>query len=166
MLEKYKIKEKDRTITQILDAHQIKIEIEIENRIYSFIIPYDIDYYLDPHCFNTINKNTTIIDLKRLYMRRFFENQNVYEKQCLTHISVKEITEENKIILVDELIIKEGFVERYTLSSISNNLIIRISGVPNGTNEIHILNYRTETNIDFSDEINKLYERSRRINIE
>ena len=165
-LEKYKIKEKDRTITQILDAHQIKIEIEIENRIYSFIIPYDIDYYLDPHCFNTINKNTTIIDLKRLYMRRFFENQNVYEKQCLTHISVKEITEENKIILVDELIIKEGFVERYTLSSISNNLIIRISGVPNGTNEIHILNYRTETNIDFSDEINKLYERSRRINIE
>ena len=99
-------------------------------------------------------------------MRRFFENQNVYEKQCLTHISVKEITEENKIILVDELIIKEGFVERYTLSSISNNLIIRISGVPNGTNEIHILNYRTETNIDFSDEINKLYERSRRINIE
>lgn len=165
-LEKYKTKEKDRVITQILDAHQVKIEIRVENRIYSFIIPYDIDYYLDPHFFNTITKNTTIIDLKRLYMKRFFENQNVYEKQCLTHISVKEITEGNTPILVDELIIREGFVERYMLSSISDNLIIRISGVPNGTNEIQILNYRTETDIDFSSEIKKLYERSRRINIE
>lgn len=165
-LEMYKVKEKDKTITQSIDAHQIKIEIQVEKRIYSFIIPYDIDYYLDIHSFNMITKDTTILDLKRIYMNRFFKNQSAYEHQCLTYVSIKEITEQGNIILLDELTIKEGFVLKYVLSSINHDVIIRINGIPNEPNEIQILNYQMQSEIDFKNEIKNLYERSRRINIE
>ena len=47
-----------------------------------------------------------------------------------------------------------------------HDVIIRINGIPNEPNEIQILNYQMQSEIDFKNEIKNLYERSRRINIE
>ncbi len=159
----YKEIDGSNAIKQSIASHHVIIEIKRGDTILELNIPYDINYFLDIHYFNYLNESTSIAELKKVYMERFFPGQTDFEHSMYTEIAIKKIVGAN-IILLDELQIKEGYIEKYKLSSLKNGLLLRIEGNKKGENEIKIINYQSQEGIDLNKEVEALYTRSRKIN--
>ena len=163
-LRRYQIILPDKQIIEEIDAHHIKIEMTIKDKIFQLYIPYGIDHYLDSTYFNEIKESSSIMDLKRIYMERFFHGQTSFEMRIDTILSTKQKLATGEIILLDELSIKDGFVEKYILSSFKEGLLISVIGAPNINSEIRMVGYENTCTINLKEEIDNLYKRSRKVN--
>lgn len=162
-LTSYTKKQNNNIITQKIDNHYLYIEILVNNKKYYMEIPYDIKYYLDTDYFNMIHANTSIIDLRRIYHERFFSGQTPYEKNLTTTLSISLTDFQGKEILLDKLVMVNGFVDSYLLSTLKNQTQIIIKGSFKEENEITIKNYQRIDEWNIDEEIRKLYDRSRKI---
>ena len=155
---------KDREIKEKIDSHYLYIDIIFANRKFRFEIPYDIKYYLDGVYFSSLKENASIIDLMRIYHDRFFTGQTAYEKGIESIVSIF-MTEDGKDILLDKLILREGMVEKYYLSSLKKQVQVSIEGSIHEENKITIKNYDNPEEISLDEEIRNLYYRSRRLEL-
>ncbi len=150
-------------ISECLENHHLILEIENNKQKYCLEIPYDVNYFIDFQYFKT-QKIESIIDLKRVYFSRFFPNQTSYEKSISTHLTLWQKDTDSEFVLSDELIIIDGFINKYKISSLKNGILMSIEGKPNEIGEIKIMNYQMQDNVDLNGEILKLYKKSLKMN--
>ena len=166
ILKRFTITQKDRQVTQKIDSHMLYIEISFENFTFNLEIPYTTEYYLDLNFLNSINENSTIVQLKKLYMAYFYPRQTEFERNLTTSLS-KKPTQGEKSVELDHLSITNGFVTRYLLSTIANELILSIEGSPEkNARTIKISNYQLPNEVDITGEVEKLYKLSRMLNLD
>ena len=160
----YTRKQNGKIITQRLDSSILYVDIILSNKKYSLIIPYNINYYLSNQQFDSINEHTTIIDLKRLYSDLFLAYQTDYEKSLFSTLSIFIRKDNGSELLLDKLYLKEGYTEKYFLSSLKGDVQVSIEGYPNLPGKITITNYQKQHDLNLSETIEKIYQRSRMIN--
>lgn len=166
ILKSFTMTKKDRQVTQKIDSHMLYIEISFEKFAFSLEIPYTTDYYLDLNFLNSIKENSSIIELKKIYMAYFYPKQSEFEKRLATSLSKKTIQGEKSVVL-DHLSITNGFVTNYLLSTIASDLILSIEGIPEKSDRtIKISNYNLPNEVDITREVEKLYILSRKLNLE
>lgn len=159
----YQEKYKNKTISQKIESHHITIEIRVNDKKYSFYIPYDINHYLDISYFNQINENTTILDLKRQYQTCFYPWQKDSDKSLESIVSISQVLEDGSELLLDKLVIVNGSINEYLLSSTKKGIQISISGTSTQNGKITINNYQGEEDINILEEIKDIYARSRKL---
>ena len=152
----------NRTIYQKIESHHLKLEITISNKKFRLEIPYDINYYLDPKYFSILKETTSIMDLIKIYQNRFLPGQNQYEKTLESTVTISKL-EDGEEILLDQVILKSGFIDSYYLSSIKGNTQISIKGSINEKENIIIRNYENPEEISLDEEIRNLYYQSKRL---
>lgn len=163
ILKECTISKNNRKLIEKIENHNFLLELWINGLIYSFHIPLEDSKYLPIEFFNCLNENSRIEDVKKLYMRYFYPKQTTYEKSIPTILEIKKETEQEPLLL-EQLQIKEGFVEEYVLSVRKDDLIIYIKGTLNGEKKIEIINYH-DTEINLTEIANSLSNRSKKLNL-
>jgi len=164
-LLKYTENKKDKIINQIYyDPYRIKLEIIFENKILYLDIPKETNYLITSDIINYLKKDSDILDLKRIYYKYFYPNQSTLEKsqEAIIEVYIKN----NKPVLLDRLIIKNGYINSYILSTEKNGTILSIEGKSSFEKEIKISNYISTKDLDLNKEVNNLLIRSRTINLD
>ncbi len=154
-----------RIMTQQIQSHNLSLNITIGNMEYSFCLPYDIENYLNIDFFRLIKNNSSILDLKRIYQTCFFSKQSEYEKKLESIVAIFKIDSNGNKILLDKLVLIDGFVQTYLLSSIKNGIQFSLTGGLNQERKVIISNYCGQKNIDISSEIENIYTKSLKLNL-
>lgn len=155
----YETRLKDKTIKQSVQMHVLIVEIKIQDKKYLLNLPFDISYFMDTNYFYLINQNTDIQSLKKIYKDYFYLNQTVYEKSIASSVSIFKI-EKDKEILIDELFLVQGQIEKYFLSTELGNIKISITGTKENDGVIIISNYHGEKSIGIESAIAGLYQKA------
>ena len=97
-------------------------------------------------------------------MHYFYPKQTAYERSIPSSLEIKKKTDRGTILL-ERLLIKEGFVEEYILSIIQEELLIYIKGTLNSENKIEIKDYHEGTDINLNEAASTLFKRSKKLNL-
>ena len=92
-------------------------------------------------------------------IKRLISNMSHQLKTPLANIVMYED------ILLDKLILREGMVEKYYLSSLKKQVQVSIEGAIHEENKIIIKNYDNPEEISLDEEIRNLYYQSRRLEL-
>ena len=161
-LVKYRKQIDKKAVIEKINSHNLTIDIYIKDKKFHFFVPYDIDYYLNAYYFSIIRENTSIIEMKNLYLERFFHTQSEYEKKLETVLSIYEIKNGEEVLL-DELSLVNGFVTKYLLSTKKEDILLSIKGGIDSEEEITIRNLENVFDLQVSLELQELLQRSRTI---
>lgn len=142
-LTKYDYYTKNKHILEEVKNHTVYLSVYIENKKYEFVIPYDIDAFLDVDVFRTINASSDIFTLRKMYYNRFLNGQTDYEKSISSYVRVFLLNGEEEV-LVDELEFRDGLVLNYSLSNVVGNTIMSIHGGKTKEKEFVIKNLSSE----------------------
>ena len=164
ILEEYTVTQNNRKLIEKIKNHYFIIELWINDLIYSFNIPLENSKYLPIELFNLIKENSKIEEIKKIYMHYFYSKQTAYERSIPSSLEIKKKTDRGTILL-ERLLIKEGFVEEYILSIIQEELLIYIKGTLNSENKIEIKDYHEGTDINLNEAASTLFKRSRKLNL-
>ncbi len=139
--------------------HLIKFELNIKDKHFLLEVPLDIDYVIDKNIFKSINYNSTLKDLKKIYdnyLKKIQEkvNYNFYKMDTIIGI-YKTNEHEKKSIIKKYRAGKEIYKEANTNT---NNLNLNITLNENNEPIILIKGYNPHDNLNLNEEINKLYE--------
>ena len=151
-----------KAVIEKINSHNLTIDIYFKDKKFHFFVPYDIDYYLNAYYFSIIRENTSIIEMKNLYLERFFHTQSEYEKKLETVLSIYEIKNGEEVLL-DELSLVNGFVTKYLLSTKKEDILLSIKGGIDSEEEITIRNLENVFDLQVSLELQELLQRSRTI---
>lgn len=133
-------KDKEKTICEKEDNHRIIISITVGSK--AFCINTDLDFtsYFDSAFFSSINENSTIFDLRKLYLKSIFPLQGGFSRKEATTMEVVTFIT-GSVIISDRLKLKDGFVVEYSLNSYKDGMIVEASGTIPINPEYKIYNY-------------------------
>lgn len=164
MVKEQAITKNNRTLIERIENHNFIVELWINDLIYKINIPLEDSKYLPIESFNYLNENSRIEEVKKLYMRYFYPKQTAYERSLPSCLEIKKKTDKEAILL-EQVLIKEGFVEEYILSINKEDLLIYIKGSKNSKNKIEIVDYHEGKEINLNEVANMLSKRSRKLNL-
>ena len=164
-IKEYCIFDNQQKIRQKITSQYYCLEIQTNEKIYSLNIPYETQQFLNTHLFANIDKNSNIVDLRKLYRSYFYHLQSAFELQLDTELSIYLVHNDQKV-LIDSLILKNGFIKEYMLGSYNDGMIIKLIGKVNGECKLLIDNYLPDNKTDICKEAQTLYKRSRIINLD
>ncbi len=154
----------DKSLIQRINSQKVYLDLIIKDKIYSLEIPYHTYYYYEADVLASINEASSILDIKRVYMEKFYDKQTDFEKSCNSLLMISTVNEDGKKIVLDKLVIQDGFVQSYKLSVMKQGLLISLNGAMGQPEEVTVENYQIKTGIDLNVEAEKLYKRSRTLN--
>ncbi len=159
--------QKDKIIKESFSAHQLNIEIHFVNsgKVLDMRIPIDVANTFDLDLLSYFKEDSNLNDLIYFYRKMFFNWQSDFDKKNnYTVLSIwqkfdnfKNYT--NKGVQLDEVLLRDGFIQNYQLGSIKMDQFENKVVVLYKDGIYTISGYYSDSSIDLKDEIQLLERR-------
>ncbi len=135
VIKEIKYNYQDKQITECYNEDLYYLNIVCSNKAFILSIPYHTDFTLNLNFLANINDNTTIEDLKNIYLANFSLNQEQYYLNRLTELN---ILEDN--IVKERMVLKKQEVMEIELKAKIKDMIITLNKKMNFPLDVNISN--------------------------